>query len=122
MTSSLAFATIVTNGFNRAAFKGLHTESYFFVIPWLLVNVGVSFLVGTLEIFGGSFAAEVTVNTLGINVEFSCNAFWIFVFEISHSLLDKLFAPSPKDAITFSSLDSRFSRAPSGDYLFAHQL
>jgi len=114
----LFFVAVVADGFNRATFESLHAECGLFFVLRLFVNVGISFVVGALEIFGGSFAAKVAVDTLGIDVKLSGDAFGIFVFEISHGLVRKLFSPSPKDAITFSDLDSRFASVPSGGYLF----
>jgi hypothetical protein len=60
---------VVADGFNRAAFKGLHAKLNIFLGRWLGVNEGISTLFVPLEKGRRSFAAKITIDALLINVE-----------------------------------------------------
>ena len=51
---------------------------------WLLINIGITFVLLTAEIVGGRLAAEVTVDALAIYIESAFNIFWVDIFFICH--------------------------------------
>jgi hypothetical protein len=76
--------TIVANGFDRAAFLGFFAKGFFFRGRGLLVNVGVTAVFVAREIGGSSFAAQIAVNALVIDVKFPTSVLGIPVSDISH--------------------------------------
>lgn len=66
---------VVANGFDRAAFEGFHALSGFFFVLRLFENVGISLVVGSLEVVRCGFTAQVAVDALTVDVEFAVGVF-----------------------------------------------
>jgi len=75
---------VVANGFDRTTFHRLLAERFFFRAFRLLVNIGMTAVVVTLEIGGRGFTAQIAVDALIIDVEFARYVFSIFVRDIGH--------------------------------------
>jgi hypothetical protein len=65
--NSLSAIAVVANGFDRAAFKGLHAKCNFFLGRRLLVHKGVTPFVIAGEKAWRGFAAEIAVDALLID-------------------------------------------------------
>src|ERR1700730_18234964 len=70
---------VVADRFDRATFHRLFTKAFFLGRLRLLVNVGVTAVVVALEIRGRSFATQIAVDALFIDIEFAGSIFRIFV-------------------------------------------
>ena len=79
--------SVVPDGFDRAAFHRLDALGLLFGGVGLLVNVGIPAIVAAGEIGRGGLAAEVAVDALVINVEFTGDVFGVFVFEFGHNVI-----------------------------------
>ena len=78
---------VVANGFDGAAFLGFLASRLFVRIFGLLVNERIAAVVVSLEIVGGSFAAEIAVNALIVHVVFAGRVFGIFICNVSHKII-----------------------------------
>jgi len=77
---------VVADGFDRAAFEGFHALSRFLFVLRLLENVGISLVVGSLEVVRCGFAAQVAVDALTVDVELAAGVFCVFIFAICHGV------------------------------------
>jgi len=75
---------VVANGFDRTTFHRFFAERFLLWALWLLVNIGMTAVVVTLKIGGRSFAAQIAVDALIIDVEFARYVFSIFVRNVGH--------------------------------------
>jgi len=66
---------VVANGFDRTTFHRFFAERFLLWSLWLLVNVGMAAVVVTLKIGWRGLAAQIAVDTLIIDVEFSAYLF-----------------------------------------------
>jgi hypothetical protein len=80
---------VVANRFDRATFHRFFTECFLFRGFWLFVNVGMTAVVIAFETGGCRFAAQIAVDALIVDVEFSCYVFGVFVCDLSHSFYGK---------------------------------
>jgi hypothetical protein len=101
---------VVADRLNRATFHGFDALFYFLFGLGLLEDVGIPFIIRTLVVKRGGFAAEITIDALGIDVIFASYILRIFVFEISHGGRAKKIAQrGPRCKLFFPAL-SRFAR------------
>jgi hypothetical protein len=75
---------VVADGFDGAAFHGFLAKAFLGFVLGLLEDVGMSAVLVAREVCGRSFAAEIAVDALVINVEFARHVFWVFVCFVSH--------------------------------------
>ena len=75
---------IVADGFHRTSFHGLLTQGFFLLVLRLFVEKGVAAIIVPGEILRRRFAAEVTINALGVAVVFACCVVFIFIFFSRH--------------------------------------
>jgi len=68
--ASLLFA-IIADGLHGAALQGLHTHTYFFFGRRLFMDVRIASLVMTGKKSRGGFSAQIAVDTLLIDEEFT---------------------------------------------------
>jgi hypothetical protein len=80
---------VVANRFDRASFHRFFAECFLFRGFWLFVNVGMTAVVIAFETGGCRFAAQIAVDALIVDVEFSCYVFGVFVCDLSHSFYGK---------------------------------
>lgn len=80
------FLSVVPDRFYRAPFHGLFTESPLFVGGGLDVNVGVSLVIISGEIFRGRLPTEIAVDALIVDVELPVHVVIVSVFEFCHFL------------------------------------
>jgi hypothetical protein len=86
-TTLSILAAVVTDRFDWATFHRLFAKTFFLRRFGLLVNEGVTAVVVAFEIRGRSFAAQIAVDALLINVEFAGGILGIFVGDVSHNFL-----------------------------------
>jgi hypothetical protein len=77
---------VVANSFDRTAFHRFFAKRFFFRSLRLFVNVGMAAVIVALEIGGRSFTAQIAVDALIIDIEFSRYVFSVFVCGIGHDL------------------------------------
>jgi hypothetical protein len=80
----LGAISVITNGFNRAAFHRFSAEPFLVLRLRLFVNVGVATVVIPLEVCRGGFAAQITIDALIIDIEFARYVLGIFVRGVGH--------------------------------------
>ena len=78
------FIAVVANGFDRAAFEGFHAHFDFFRSRGLLHNEGIAAVITAREEIRRRFAAQIAVDALLIDVEFSLNVIGPLVVYICH--------------------------------------
>lgn len=79
-----ALGAVIANGFNGAAFFGLFALSLFLGGGGLFENERIAAVVVTGEVFRGRLPAQVTIDTLVIDVELATGVFGVFVCYVSH--------------------------------------
>ena len=79
-----ALCSVVTNGLDRAAFPGFFTAGFLFVVFRLFVNKGIAAVVVAFEVVWSSFPAEITVDTLVVDVILARSIFRVPVCDVSH--------------------------------------
>jgi hypothetical protein len=79
--------SVIPNRFYGATFLGLSAAGFFLGIFWLFVDEGIAAVVVAFKIVRGSFATEIAVNALIIDVEFAGGVFGISVRNVSHKVL-----------------------------------
>src|SRR4051812_26410210 len=72
--------------FNRATFHGFLAKGLFLRTLGLLVNVGMTAVVVAFEIRRGRFAAEIAIDALIIDVEFSFHILRVLICSVCHSV------------------------------------
>jgi hypothetical protein len=77
---------VVADGLDRAAFHRFFALGFFFGRGGLFENVGITAVVVSGEIGRGSFAAQITIDALVIDVIFARRVFWIFICDVSHKM------------------------------------
>src|SRR5947209_14446637 len=82
-----SLAAVVSDGFNRATFHRLFAEAFFFRRLRLFVDVRMTAVVVAFEIRRRSFAAQIAVDALLIDVEFTGCVFGIFVGDVGHDFV-----------------------------------
>jgi hypothetical protein len=82
-----SLSAVATDRFDRATFHRLFAETFFFRRLRLFVNVGVATVVVALEIRGRSFAAQIAVDALFIDIEFAGSIFGILVGGVGHNFI-----------------------------------
>src|ERR1051326_4143723 len=80
-------AAVVPDRFDRTTFHRLFAKTFFFGRLGLFVDERVTAVVVALEIRGRSFAAQIAVDALLIDVEFAGRVLRIFVGDVSHNFL-----------------------------------
>jgi len=75
---------IVTDGFHGATFHRFLAEPFFFRRFRLLVNVGMAAVVVAFEIGRRSLAAQIAVDTLVIDIEFTSYVFRVLICGVGH--------------------------------------
>ena len=75
---------IVADGFHRASIQGFLTQGFFLFVLRLFVEVGIATIIVPGEIVRRRFAAEVTINALGVAVVFACCVVFVFIFFSRH--------------------------------------
>lgn len=70
---------VVADGFDRAAFQGLHAEADFFLSSRLFMDKGIAAFIMSCEESWSCFAAEIAVDALLIDVELARRVFRPFV-------------------------------------------
>ena len=83
----MALPAVVADGLDRAAFHGLNALRLFFRRAGLLVNVGIPAVIAAGEVGRGGLPAEIAIDALVINEEFTGNVFGVFVLEFSHDVM-----------------------------------
>ena len=78
---------VVADGLNRAAFHGFLALPLFFGRAGLFVKVGIASVVVTGEVVRRGFTAEVAVDALVIDEEFSLHVFRVLVRNVSHKVI-----------------------------------
>jgi hypothetical protein len=77
-------SAVAADGFDGTAFLRFVAERFFLGTFGLLVNEGMAAVVIALEICGRSFAAQIAVDALVIDVELPLYVLRIFVCNVSH--------------------------------------
>jgi hypothetical protein len=81
---------IIPNRFDRTAFHRFFAESFFLWRLWLLVDIRMATVIIPLEVCGRSFAAQIAVDALIIDVEFALYVLGVFVCGVSHGFPVKM--------------------------------
>jgi hypothetical protein len=76
--------TVTADGLYGASRQGFITQSTLFIRLRLLVEEGVTTVIVTLKISGGSLTAKIAVDALIIYVVGTCDVLRIFVGDVSH--------------------------------------
>src|SRR5437868_4863555 len=76
---------IVSDCLYRATFHGFLAQGLFFLNFRLLVNVRMPAVVIPLEVRGGRFPAEITIDALIVDVKLPLNVLSIFVSDVGHT-------------------------------------
>ena len=84
MGESWLVCAIVADGFHGATFHGLLAQGFFLFVLRLFVEEGVAAIIVPGEILRRRFAAEVTINALGVAVVFACCVVFVFIFFSRH--------------------------------------
>ena len=79
-------ASVIADGFHRTAFHRFLAKLLLFGTRWLLVNVGVTAIVIAAKITRCGLSAEITVDTLVIDIVLAGDVFGIAVCDVSHNL------------------------------------
>jgi hypothetical protein len=79
-----ALRAVAADRFDRATFHRLFAERFFLGRFGLLVDEGMAAIVVALEVSRRRFPAEITVDALIIDIEFSLYVFGIFVCHVGH--------------------------------------
>jgi hypothetical protein len=82
-------SAVAPDCFDRAAFHCLFAKRFFVGIFRLLIDKGMAAVIIALKICGRGLAAQIAVDALIINVEFSFYALWIFIRGVGHILATK---------------------------------
>jgi hypothetical protein len=82
-----SLSAVAADRFDRATFHSLFTKTFFLGRLRLFVNVGMTAVVVALEIRGRSFAAQIAVDALFIDIEFAGSIFGIFIGGVGHNFL-----------------------------------
>src|SRR5438045_1533624 len=77
-------SAVVPDCFDRTTFHRLFTKAFFLRRLRLFVNVRMTAVVVALEIRGRSFAAQIAVDALFVDIEFAGSIFGIFVGGVGH--------------------------------------
>ena len=77
-------SAVATDGLDGAAFHGFLAEGFFLGRLGLLIDKGVAPIVVALEIGRGRLTAQVAVDALIIDIEFSVYIFRVFVCSVCH--------------------------------------
>src|SRR5205807_4019951 len=99
-------SAVVTDGFDGATFHRFLAKRFFLGRLGLLVNEGVSAVVVAFVIRRRGFPAEVAVDALIVDVEFTIDIFWIFICRVGHRSPVKAkwnVGRNPSRAMEFSS-------------------
>jgi hypothetical protein len=81
--------SVVANRFDGATFHRFFAERFLLWGLWLLVNVGMAPVVVPLEIGRRGLTAQIAVDALIIDIEFSRYVFGVFVCDVGHSFYGK---------------------------------
>ena len=103
-------AAVAADRFDRATFHSLFAETLFLGRLGLLVNERVPAVIVAFEIRGRGFAAEIAVDALFIDVEFSGGVLGIFIGGVGHSFGSGKLGGNAQDA-TQTPSNFRASRA-----------
>src|SRR5438270_6503255 len=80
-------SAVAADRFDRATFHRLFTKTFFLRRFRLFVNVGMAAVIVALEIRRRSFAAQIAVDALFVDIEFAGSIFGIFVGGVGHNFL-----------------------------------
>jgi len=83
-------SAVAPDRFYRATFHSLFAERLFVWIFRLFIDKRMAPVVIALKIGGRSFTAQITIDALIIDVEFSLYIFWIFIRRVGHILATKI--------------------------------
>jgi hypothetical protein len=75
---------VVADCFDRTTFHRFLAESFFLRRLGLFIDIGMAAIVVPFEIGGRSFAAQIAVDALIVDVEFARYVFGVFVCGIGH--------------------------------------
>jgi hypothetical protein len=81
-------ASVIADGFHGTAFHRFLAELLLVGTGGLLVNVGVAAIIIAAKIARSGLAAEITVDTLVIDIVLACDVFGIAVCDVSHNILE----------------------------------
>ncbi len=101
---------VVANGLDWTTLLGFLAKRFLFWGRRLFVDVGIATFIVAGKIGRRSFATEIAVDTLIIDVKFTCDAFLVPVCEIGHILVNFEISNSPQlsTAIRRNQGDSLF--------------
>src|SRR5205085_5718825 len=88
-SSDLILSAVAPDRFDRATFHRLFAKIFFFGRLRLLVNERMTTVVVAFEIRRRSFAAQIAVDALLVDVEFAGGVFGILVGDVSHVFFAK---------------------------------
>jgi hypothetical protein len=75
---------VVADCFDRTAFHRFFAQSFFFRRLWLFIDVRMAAIVVPLEIGGRGFTAQIAIDALIVDVEFTRHVFGVFVCDVGH--------------------------------------
>lgn len=76
---------VFTNRINRTTFQRFHAFIDIFLSGRLFKNIGVTTVVLTHKKIRRGFATKIAINALRIDVEFTSNAFGVFIVFVCHN-------------------------------------
>src|SRR5471032_2943370 len=81
-------ASVIADRFHGTAFHRFLAKLLLFGSRRLLVNVGVAAIIIAAKVARGGLAAQITVDTLVIDIKLACEVFGIAVCDVSHNILE----------------------------------